>query len=75
MQVCVAVLLDCFVSTRRRREEERLAGQIDGLVANRAIRHPLDPLLEGLAREYTDDHDLSRRLRGLFEVERRREFT
>ena len=68
LQICVAVLLETFISTRRRREEERLFGRMEDLIGLGMIRHPLDPLLEGLAREYTDDADLSRRLKELFEV-------
>lgn len=45
-----------------------MAGHIDSLVAKGMIQHPLDPLLEGLVREYTDDADLSKRLKSLFEV-------
>ena len=68
LQICVAVLLESFVSTRRQREEERNAMQVEEKVAKGIIRHPFDPLLEGLAREYTDEADLSRRLKELFQV-------
>jgi hypothetical protein len=68
LQVCVAVLLESFVGTRRQREQKRLFGHMEDLIGLGMIRHPLDPLLEGLAREYTDDADLSRRLKELFEV-------
>jgi hypothetical protein len=69
LQICVAVLLESFVTTRRRREEEREAGRVEEIVGKGMIRHPLDPLLEGLTREYTDDADLSKRLKELFEVQ------
>lgn len=68
LQICVAVLLDSFVSTRRQREEERMAGKVEEIMGKGMIRHPLDPLLEGLTKEYTDDADLSKRLKELFEV-------
>jgi hypothetical protein len=42
--------------------------QIEEAVGRRTIRSTLDPLLEGIAREYTDDADLSHRLQELFEV-------
>ncbi len=68
LQICVAVLLDKFVSTRQMREDERMKDNLENLVARRTIRSALDPLLERLAKEYTDDVDLSRRLHELFEV-------
>ena len=70
LQICVAVLLDKFVSTRQMREDERMKDNLENLVARRTIRSALDPLLERLAKEYTDDADLSRRLHELFEVSR-----
>ena len=32
------------------------------------VRNPLDPLLQKLSREYTDDADLSRRIQDYFHV-------
>jgi hypothetical protein len=68
LQICVAVLLDTFVSTRQMREDERMQENLDDLVAQRTIHSALDPLLGRLVKEYTDDADLSRRLHELFEV-------
>ncbi len=39
------------------------------LEARGTIRSTLDPLLECLAKEYTDDADLSQRLHDLFKVQ------
>ena len=50
-QICVAVLLDSFVTTRRLRDEERLEKQLEEATARGTIRNTLDPLLEGLARQ------------------------
>ena len=44
------------------------AQRLEAAAARRTIRSTLDPLLEMLAREYTDDVDLSRRLRELFQA-------
>ena len=59
LQICVAVLLDSFIRTRRSQQEVASCG---------TIRSTLDPLLECLAWDYADNHDLSRRLVKLFEV-------
>jgi hypothetical protein len=68
LQICVAVLLDSFLSTRRQFEEEAELKQLEAAAARGTIRSTLDPLLEGLARDYSDDADLSCRLRDLFKV-------
>jgi hypothetical protein len=68
LQICVAVLLDSFVSTRRRFEAEREAKQLEAAAARGTIRSTLDPLLESLARHFSDDADLTSRLRDLFKV-------
>ena len=68
LQICVAVLLDSFVSTRRQFEAEREAKQLEAAAARGTIRSTLDPLLEGLARDFRDGADLSVRLRDLFKV-------
>ncbi len=34
----------------------------------RQVRNPLDPLLQKLSKEYTDDADLSRRIQDYFHV-------
>ncbi len=68
LQICVAVLLDTFVSTRQMLEDERMEAKLVDLVASRTIHNTLDPLLERLAKEYTDDADLSQRLHELFKV-------
>jgi hypothetical protein len=71
LQICVAVLLDAFVSARQMREDERVGQRLEDLVTRGTFRSALDPLLERLTKEYTDDADLSRRLRELFEVRAR----
>lgn len=68
LQICVAVLLDTFVSTRQMHEDERMEEKMKDLVARGTIRCALDPLLERLTKEYTDDSDLSQRLNELFQV-------
>ncbi len=68
LQICVAVLLDSFVSTRRQFEAKREAIQLEAAAARGTIRSTLDPLLEGLARHFSDDADLSVRLYDLFKV-------
>ncbi len=68
LQICVAVLLDSFVSTRRQFEEEREAKQLEAAAARGTIRSTLDPLLEGLARDFSDDADLTCRAHELFKV-------
>ena len=68
LQICVAVLLDSFVSTRRQFEVEREAKLLEAAAARGTIRSTLDPLLEGLARDFSDDADLTCRLHELFQV-------
>ncbi len=68
LQICVAVLLDSFVSTRRQFEAEREAKQLEAAAARGTIRSTLDPLLESLARDFSDDADLTFRLNDLFKV-------
>ena len=68
LQICVAVLLDTFVSTRQMHENERMEEKMKDLVARGTIRCALDPLLECLTKEYTDDADLSQRLHEIFQV-------
>ena len=68
MQICVAVLIDSFVTTRSLRQAELLEKKLKEVTARGTIKNTLDPLLEGLARQYTDEADLSRRLKELFEV-------
>ena len=70
LQICVAVLLDSFVTTRSQRDEERAKQRIKEMISHGTIGNPLDPLLEGLTREYYDETDLSRRIKELFEVVR-----
>ncbi len=71
LQICVAVLLDSFVSTRRQFEMERQAKQSEAAAARGTIRSTLDPLLESLARHFSDDADLTFRLKDLFKVSQR----
>lgn len=68
LQICVAVLLDSFLSTRRQFEEEVEFKQLEAAAARGTIRSTLDPLLEGLSRDFSDDADLTCRLRELFKV-------
>ncbi len=68
LQICVAVLLDSFVSTRRQFDMERQAKQSEAAAARGTIRSTLDPLLESLARHFSDDADLTFRLKDLFKV-------
>lgn len=67
-QVAVAVLLDNFIqaSARIEEEEQREAARQHKEAAR--VNYPLDPLLEQLSRDYTDDADLSSRLLDLFKV-------
>jgi hypothetical protein len=62
------VLLDTFISTRQMHDEERMEERVKDLVERGTIRSALDPLLECLAKEYTDDADLSHRLHELFKA-------
>jgi phage gp29-like protein len=64
----VAVLLDNFITASAETQQEKEHERISDMVSRRLFGNALDPLLEQLAQEYTDDADLSARLQSLFKV-------
>jgi hypothetical protein len=66
--VAVAVLLDNFIQASAKIEQDDHEDSIRLQKAASRMRYPLDPLLEKLSKEYSDDADLSVRLLDLFKV-------
>jgi hypothetical protein len=64
----VAVLLDNFVSASAHIDAQELRRSKEEKRRRQETRNPLEPLLRSLAHEYSDDTDLSVRLRRLFQV-------
>lgn len=62
------MLLDNFIQASASIEEEEQRESARKRKEAARISFPLDPLLERLADEYTDDADLSTRLQDLFTV-------
>ncbi len=68
-QVCVAILLDNFIRACSATREEEEAGRLrDSAGSGSAVASALDPLLEVLAVNHSDDADLSLRIQDLFLV-------
>ncbi len=67
-QVSVAALLDNFISSSSQIEIEEKLQEADLCVRDRMERNPMEPLLIKLAREFTDNQDLSDRLLKLYKV-------
>uniref|UniRef100_A0A7S0MCA4 Ion transport domain-containing protein n=1 Tax=Cryptomonas curvata TaxID=233186 RepID=A0A7S0MCA4_9CRYP len=68
-QVSVAVLLENFVSTSTRMDEEEQVERAVEQARENELRNPMEPLLVQLLREYSDSADLSKRLSILFQAE------
>jgi hypothetical protein len=68
VQISVAVLLDKFITARTDQEAEAQKKRLEELASRSTIHNTLDPLLDGISRDYIDDSDLSNRLRKLYEV-------
>jgi hypothetical protein len=67
-QVAVAVLLDNFIQASAKIEQDDQDDSIRQQRAASRMRYPLDPLLEKLSKDFSDDADLSVRLLHLFKV-------
>jgi hypothetical protein len=67
-QVSVAALLDNFISASAEMELDEKLQQAKACVRDRLERNPMEPLLIKLAREFTDNRDLSDRLLKLYKV-------
>ena len=68
LQVCVAILLDNFITANTVSQQEREAEVMSQAVKRKLFLNALDPLLEKLAVDHNDDADLSDRLQDLFKV-------
>jgi hypothetical protein len=68
MQVSVAALLDNFISASSAMDLEEKLQQAQACVRDQLERNPMEPLLIKLAREFTDNQDLSERLLKLYKV-------
>ncbi len=64
----MAALLDNFISASSQMELEEKLRQAQACVRDRLERNPMEPLLIKLAREFTDNQDLSERLLKLYKV-------
>ena len=70
LQVSFTVLLDNYIDASTRMQMmERLEGA-EAQHREQHMRNPLEPLLFQLAREFSDDQDLSDRLQRLYQVVR-----
>jgi hypothetical protein len=68
LQVSFTVLLDNYIdASARLHAQERLEGA-EAQHREQHARNPLEPLLFQFAQEFTDDEDLSDRLRRLYQV-------
>eukprot|EP00292_Cryptomonas_paramecium_P000167 CAMPEP_0113678112 /NCGR_PEP_ID=MMETSP0038_2-20120614/9720_1 /TAXON_ID=2898 /ORGANISM="Cryptomonas paramecium" /LENGTH=379 /DNA_ID=CAMNT_0000595621 /DNA_START=655 /DNA_END=1791 /DNA_ORIENTATION=- /assembly_acc=CAM_ASM_000170 len=67
VQVSVAVLLDSFIGASARMEDEEKLENAENKVRENILRNPLEPLLLWLAKDFSDNEDLSERLRNLYE--------
>ncbi len=68
LQVSVAVLLDNFVTVSMRMENEDKESASREKKAARHFQNPLEPLIAKLANEYTNNANLSAKIRTLFQV-------
>ncbi len=68
LQVSVAALLDNFISASAEMELDEKLQQAKACVRDHLERNPMEPLLIKLAREFTDNQDLSDRLLKLYKV-------
>jgi hypothetical protein len=67
-QVSVAVLLDNFICASSAMEIKEQLRKARACVLDKLERNPMEPLLIKLAREFTDNQDLSDRLFKLYKV-------
>ncbi len=67
-QVSVAALLDNFICASSEMEMEEKLRKARACVRDRLECNPMEPLLIKLAREFTDNEDLSDRLYKLYKV-------
>ncbi len=68
LQVCVAILLDNFITANAVSHTEMEAARIQQTMNRKLFLNTLDPLLEKFTVDYNDDLDLSTRLQDLFKV-------
>ena len=68
LQVCVAILLDNFITANATTQQEREAEILLQEMNRKLFLNALDPLLERFVLQYNDDMDLSSRLQELFQV-------
>ena len=69
-QVSVAILLDNFLAASNALKMEKELRVIQRKQTRKQLKNPLDPLLLRLSKDYTNEADLSKRLRELFKVGR-----
>ena len=62
------MLLDNFIQASAKIEQDAQENSIRQQKTASRMRYPLDPLLEKLSIDYSDDADLSTRLLDLFKV-------
>lgn len=68
LQACVAVMIDSFINHSAEAQQEEILRLKDEQKNQRTIRSSLDPLLERLIRDYSDEKDLTTRIQSLFRV-------
>ena len=65
-QVSIAVLLDNFLAASNAMKVEKELRIIQTKQTKKQLRNPMDPLLLRLSKDYTNETDLSKRIRDLF---------
>ena len=67
-QVSIAVLLDNFHCASKKMKVDKTMETLRQIQRQKQLTNPLDPLLLRLSKDFTDEADLSRRIRELFKV-------
>mmetsp|Transcript_52853 Transcript_52853/g.139104 ORF Transcript_52853/g.139104 Transcript_52853/m.139104 type:complete len:648 (+) Transcript_52853:92-2035(+) len=68
LQVCFTVLLDNFIAASSRMALEKKLMDAQMQKNEQQMKNPLEPLLLSLAREFSDDQDLSDRLQRIYQL-------
>ena len=67
-QVSIAVLLDNFHSANKQLKVNKTMETMRQIQREKQLTNPLDPLLLRLSKDFTDEADLSKRIKELFKV-------
>ena len=65
-QVSIAVLLDNFLAASNAMKVEKELSVLQTKQNKKQLKNPLNPLLLRLSKDYTNEADLSKRIRDLF---------